>query len=707
MIQKDKIGIWLNSHLLQGQGLIAGVEDGSFAQQILQSWHGQKLYLVDPWDLVKEHACDIKSNTNEKNKNNYQKTLNVVSEYKNKTEVLKAHLYDIINNFSDNSLDFVYLNLNKKFHDLWQDIKFWYSKVKSGGLLCGSHLADGIFFDPKTKEYVGDIQVKSAVNKFCVDNSLEFTVGTCSSWYIRKPKKYNIAFVSVYDKKYKYLYDLTNKNKNDYCDKHGYDCKFYSFENPDSTKHAAYSKFLAVLDCLPYYDWVFYSDIDSIIMNHEIKIEDFIDENYDLFVTYDINSLNNGQFLVRNTPRTLNFLSRSYVDKTVDSKGSWSDQISFSANLASDGKLLSRTKVLPQSAFNSYIPMNMMFTDGTNAPAFKYPNPYKQGDFLIHLVGMSEQDRTNLIMDYSRKVNYGESQKRPNKRLLTQVDGAIYEINTPDYGSFNPAIIPLHDIKICVYRRDEESLVACMLDDKYKVIKNSVFKLQTPRAADPRLIWTPDKKLLMTYSTFEINMDEEYVVGQIIMEKRDGKFVNNKPFRISPESIGTRQKNWIPFVSNNIIYFISDIHPHTIWGLRGYADDSAELLYESKWNNIWFVNNQMRGSTNPVQLEDGNFISTFHTSQLINSVHHYDNGCYIFSGKPPFQVIKCSNRTFMPAESASTKHFRKEGHIQCIFPSSMFFEGDKAVIAYGDNDSACKVLETTKNELLKTLNNID
>lgn len=706
MINKDQIGIWLNSHSLHGHGLIAGVKDGDFAQKILESWNGQKLYLVDPWDLLEEYACDIKSNTNEKNKNNYKKTLKIVAAYKNKTEIFKEYIYKAIEKVSDNSLDFVYLNINTNFHELWQDMKSWWPKIKAGGLLCGSNFGDGKFYDPVTKEYVGDIQVKSAVNKFCVDNSLDFTVGNCSTWYISKPKKYKIAWVSAYDKNYEYLYKLTEANKNQYCDKHGYDCKFYNFTDIKSDKHIAYTKFLAILDCLPYYDWVFYNDIDSLIMNFDIRIEDFIDENYDLFVTYDINSLNNGQFLVRNTPRTINFLSRAYVDKAHGDTNAWSDQIAFSANLASDGKLLAKTKILTQDKFNSYIPMNMMFTDGTNAPAFKYPKSYKTGDFLLHLVGMSKKDRINVITSYLKKVNQGENENRPNINLRPMVEGLVRNIKTPHHGSFNPAIIPLYDSKICVYRKDEDSLVACILDENYQIVKNSIRPLRTPRAADPRLIWTPDDKLLMTYSTYDTNMEKEYVVGQIIMDRKDGKFTDNNPFRISPEDIQARQKNWIPFVANNIIYFISDINPHTVWILCGYDSNSAKLMYETNWNSLWFVNNQLRGSTNPVLLKDGNFLSTFHTSQLINSVHHYDNGCYLFSGKPPFNVIKCSNRTFMPAEFASAKHYRKEGHILCTFPSSMWQEDENMIISYGDNDSECKVLETKILNLTETLNNL-
>ena len=700
MFTKNNIPRWLHTHNFYGKGAVIGADDGSFAKLLRTEWNGSKLIVIDPWDLQKEDECDIQSKTNEVHKNNFYKTLNNLETHKNKVEIIKNFSEKVCDDFEDNIFDFIYLNAHYTFENIWSDIKSWWPKIKQGGLLCGSNFGNGDSHDPKTK---WKYETKSAVNKFSVDNQLDFTVGTCSTWYIIKPKKYKIALVSVYDSNYKYLYNITHNNKTEYCKKHEYDCIFYNMENKSSNKHVAYNKFLAVLDCLPFYDWVFYNDIDSLIMNQEIRLEDFIDENYDLFVTYDINSLNNGQFLVRNTPRVINFLSRSWVDNSRSGEGGWSDQISFSANLATDGKLLSRTKILDQSSFNSYIPMNMMFTDGTNAPAFKYPKPYKNGDFILHFVGMNREDRINSMTEYLKKVNHATVELRPRKEFITKVAANHKTIETQFKGAFNPAIIDLFDQYVCVYRKDEDNLIACFLDNNYKIIKNSEKLISNERAADPRLIWTPDNKLLMTYSTFEEEMSKEYMVGKIIMDKRDGVLVAGKRFRISPKSLESRQKNWIPFVHENVIYLISDINPHRIYILKEYADEAVYLAFENSWNSLWFVPNQLRGSTNPVRLPDGNFLGTFHTSQLINSTHYYDNGCYLFEAKPPFKVTLCANRAFLPAESAAEKHYRKEGLIICNFPSSMVLKENNIIISYGDNDSACKIMETNLKEMMQTL----
>jgi predicted GH43/DUF377 family glycosyl hydrolase len=82
---------------------------------------------------------------------------------------------------------------------------------------------------------------------------------------------------------------------------------------------------------------------------------------------------------------------------------------------------------------------------------------------------------------------------------------------------------------------------------------------------------------------------------------------------------------------------------------------------------------------------------------------HYDNGCYLFSGKPPFNVLKCANRTYLPAEAACEKHFRKANEIVCIFPVGMIYEKNKVIISYGDNDTLVKIVEYDLEDLLDTM----
>lgn len=342
----------------------------------------------------------------------------------------------------------------------------------------------------------------------------------------------------------------------------------------------------------------------------------------------------------------------------------------------------------------------------------------RRGTKNIHTNYISENERQIKNINESRvrktssknfqpaHIHRPALERRPEKSLLTQVRCRFAKVHLPYAGSFNAGIAwaPDNERIVCVFRQNENNIIGCFLDSKYKVQPDSFFNFDLVRSADPRIIWTPDDKLLMVYSYFEGDMETEHVVGKIIMDKKDGKFINPPHFRITPSSIRSRQKNWVPFVHHEKIYIIANIHPHIIYELTDYKTDACNQVYETAWPKIWFNNFQLRGNTNPILLPDGNYLNTFHTSHICNGIHYYDNGAYTFEGQPPFSVLARSGRTYLPAESACEPHYRKKGHIVCNFPIGMLMREDqKLIISFGDNDSAVKIMETSIDDILKTL----
>lgn len=326
--------------------------------------------------------------------------------------------------------------------------------------------------------------------------------------------------------------------------------------------------------------------------------------------------------------------------------------------------------------------------------------------------------KKKLINDAIRPVNASENKivksvgntsvsnskiLRQNKNFFTKLNGNFKRIQLPESGAFNGTIIRYNEEKIiCVYRSDEKHFVACYLDNKYNPIKDSFHKLKISKCADPRLIWLKNNSLLLTYASVNnVSYDKEYICGMIIMDdKSAGKFIDGNEFRISSASLHGRQKNWMSFSKDGEIYFISSVCPHEIYHL---SDDLVcKKLYTTNWSSPWLVKEHHRGSTNPIRLSDGNYLSTFHTSMKHEGRFHYDNGCYIFSGEPPFNVIKCANRTYLPAEAACEKHVRNAKRIVCNFPVGMMMENGKAIISYGDNDSCVKIVEYKLEDLLNT-----
>jgi len=197
------------------------------------------------------------------------------------------------------------------------------------------------------------------------------------------------------------------KNRQSYCDRHGYTLinanNLVNYSRP-----ASWSKLVA----LQYhfkennFDYIFYLDMDGIIMNQELKLETIIDateRKYDFIVTSDQYGFNVGTFIAKNTPWTLSFLQLTwqqdwlvpdnYVGKQAsDSKLPFGEQraIHYLTNseqwIASElptytgdwKEIRSHFFFAPPCAFNSYV-----------LHPFDFSRPREQfhyvpRDFLIH-----------------------------------------------------------------------------------------------------------------------------------------------------------------------------------------------------------------------------------------------------------------------------------------------------------------------------------
>jgi hypothetical protein len=90
----------------------------------------------------------------------------------------------------------------------------------------------------------------------------------------------NIAMATLYTKNIEQYALLSLENKKTYCLKHGYELLF-SDKSLDDKRPPAWSKILLVKEHLKRFDWIFWSDIDALILNMRIKLSDFVDENFD------------------------------------------------------------------------------------------------------------------------------------------------------------------------------------------------------------------------------------------------------------------------------------------------------------------------------------------------------------------------------------------------------------------------------------------
>lgn len=334
-------------------------------------------------------------------------------------------------------------------------------------------------------------------------------------------------------------------------------------------------------------------------------------------------------------------------------------------------------------------------------------------DYIKRKINQSLQKKTILNVKIPNRISkkiFLESHNHDCKRkkespFLTTIPSKIIRLDLPETGSFNAGILDLGNKILCVYRSNEYEFIACFLNYEYKVIDDFYYKFKMYGVTDPRIIRTPDNKVLMSYSMKFDNCNTESIAGTIIMDlsKSDTEIFEDKTIRISPKEIISRQKNWMPFVHEKKLYFIANIHPHEIYEVHTGSIIKSQKKYITSFKNKWFMQTGLRGNTNAVLLPNGNYLTTFHTVARDRNLHYYDNGFYIFEGKPPFKITHMSEKTYLKAEDATEPHYRKSGLILCAFPVGMILKENKVVISYGDNDSCVKILESSLDDVMSMM----
>ena len=207
-----------------------------------------------------------------------------------------------------------------------------------------------------------------------------------------------ICVVTMYTKEIDVMGKLTDINKKQYCDKHGYEYNVHY--GRISNRHAAWDKILAVQRLLPYYDYVLWVDADCIFNNMEKRIEQYIGKCG--FFCMDIacnenntkwHNVNTGVFLLKNCNESFRLLDTvwSTVDYSVENieKRSyngwpWDQGPVCEYLLKSDDFIISK-----EQEFNCH------------------PNIATDDVFIIHYMGWrsSLENELNTLETIKRKIN--------------------------------------------------------------------------------------------------------------------------------------------------------------------------------------------------------------------------------------------------------------------------------------------------------------
>lgn len=192
------------------------------------------------------------------------------------------------------------------------------------------------------------------------------------------------------------LSEVTVPNIRKYCDRHGYNLVFWSdVDKPeDDPRPFGFRKTERVLELLRASragDILCVIDLDILITNQTVRLESFLDYEHDLFFTHDVNGLNSGVYLVRATLGTQKFMEDAIARH--GQPGVFGEQDAMRDSLRIEA-FESLTKIVPQSAFNSY--MYQLYKEVNLLDDIPEGN-WEVGHFILHLPGMNNERRIEIF----------------------------------------------------------------------------------------------------------------------------------------------------------------------------------------------------------------------------------------------------------------------------------------------------------------------
>jgi hypothetical protein len=213
--------------------------------------------------------------------------------------------------------------------------------------------------------------------------------------------KLRTAILTVYTDNYMPLADVVIPVLQQYCVKNDYD--LYTYNITGTEVYYGYKKIEKLVSLLESneVDLILCIDLDVLITNHSIKIESFIDNNHDFYITEDVNGLNAGSFIVRNT-----FWSIIFLKLILGQQAEFECEQNAIEHLI---KPQHPIKILSHPSINSYIydeygPTFGIISDRKIEKPTHEEGNWEKGDFILHLPGIPIERRIEIFESLEKEI---------------------------------------------------------------------------------------------------------------------------------------------------------------------------------------------------------------------------------------------------------------------------------------------------------------
>jgi hypothetical protein len=206
-----------------------------------------------------------------------------------------------------------------------------------------------------------------------------------------------------------------DNNKVKYAERHGYATCAKTDDWVFEPRFMVWERIQFIVDLLDTYtdcEWIWLTGTDSMVMNHNIKIEDKVleadpDNKYDIIVSSDFNEIiNNDSMLIRNSENSRAYFGYcleampDYVHHRYAEQGFMIDTYEQYADII---------KLMPQRFMNSYEyrmyrVQPWMYQDTKDVHG--NDGQWREGDWFVHWPGTQYSERMQLLKEYQEKIIY-------------------------------------------------------------------------------------------------------------------------------------------------------------------------------------------------------------------------------------------------------------------------------------------------------------
>lgn len=240
-----------------------------------------------------------------------------------------------------------------------------------------------------------------------------------------------------------------------------------------------------------------------------------------------------------------------------------------------------------------------------------------------------------------------------------------------------------------VIQKPDKSLV------KVQYIKSSNYKKCAEQYEDPRPILYAGKLILVVNDPQQHKCKNKMALMILSLKTLEQNISSIAPEIVVPLVYPSNriEKNWMPFVFKDELFFIYQINPHVILKCDIHTGQCIKIA--ETVNNC--IPSGLRGGTPPKQLNKDYYITFGHVKKKIFGIKQiYTTVAYLYEARPPFSIVKVSKEFFIDNDFEKNKF---KNIIQ--FASGLDIHDEKLYLTFGHNDCVSKMLIISVNNVLQ------